>query len=318
MNKKQLLSLLFAIVFVVNLYSITASAATKKKITTVKLTIEADIATLESTKSTQVDIKIPSDKYEVSSYEFINGGFEWLETDVPRMEVVLSAEEGYSFATTDNSFSITGGTYVEQQKEDYNQTLKLIIDLPPVNEFTQAIERVQWSDNNTASWSKSEGAGTYEVRLYKDGKPSGAVKRTEQTSINLAGSMTKAGTYFFRVRPVNKSNAEKKGDWVEAPLKYIDGVLADANKRAQEASNGWKKDEIGWRYEISEGSNVLNDWKIINDQWYFFNEKGYMTTGWINWKEKDYYCEISTGKMLMNCTTPDGFVLGVDGAKISY
>lgn len=318
MIKKQILPLLFTVILSVTLNPITASAATKKKINTVKLTIEADIAVSESTKSTQVEIKTPSGKFEVTSYDFMNDGFEWLETDVPRLEIILSAEEGYSFATTDNSFYITGGTYVEQQKEDYNQTLRLIIDLPPVNEFTQAIESAQWIDDHTASWSKSEGAGTYEVRLYRDGKSSGAIKRTEQTSINLAGSMTKAGTYSFRVRPVNRGNADKKGDWVEAPLKYIDGVRASANKRIYEASNGWKKDEIGWRYEISNGSNVVNDWKLINDQWYFFDEKGYMTTGWINWNGKDYYCEISTGKMLMNCTAPDGAVLGADGAKVSY
>ena len=317
MIKKQILPLLFAIILAINLNPITSSAATKKKITTVKLIVEVDMSALESTKSTPVDIKFPSGKFEVTSYDFMNGGFEWLETDVPRLEIMLSAVEGYSFATTDNSFSITGGTYVEQQK-DNNQTLRLIIDLPPVNEFTQAIESVQWSDDHTASWSKSEGAGTYEVRLYRDGKVSGAVKRTEQTSINLVGSMTKTGTYSFRVRPVNKRNIEKKGDWVEAPLKYVDGVLADANRRTYEANNGWKKDDIGWRYEISDGSNVINDWKLINDQWYFFNKKGYMATGWINWKEKDYYCEISTGKMLINCTTPDGAVLGADGAKISY
>lgn len=189
---------------------------------------------------------------------------------------------------------------------------------PPVNEFTQAIKSVQWSDDHTASWSKSEGAGMYEVRFYRDGKASGAIKRTEQTSINLAGSMTKVGTYSFRVRPINRSNADKKGSWVEAPLKYIDGVIADANKRAHEASKGWKREEIGWRYENSDGSNVVNGWNLINNQWYFFNEKGYMVTGWINWNGKDYYCEISTGKMLMNCVAPDGAVIGADGAKISY
>ena len=32
-------------------------------------------------------------------------------------------------------------------------------------------------------------------------------------------------------------------------------------------------------------------------QWYFFDENGYMKTGWIHWNEKDYFCD-ETGAML--------------------
>ena len=59
----------------------------------------------------------------------------------------------------------------------------------------------------------------------------------------------------------------------------------------------------------------MNQWQYINDYWYFFNEKGYMVTGWVLWNNIWYYCSDS-GAMLTNTTTPDGYRVGADGAWI--
>ncbi|MBP3926204.1 MAG: hypothetical protein J6D13_03345, partial [Clostridium sp.] len=48
---------------------------------------------------------------------------------------------------------------------------------------------------------------------------------------------------------------------------------------------------------------------------YYFDEVGYMKTGWILWNSKWYYCG-SDGAMLANTTTPDGYYVGSDGAWI--
>ena len=52
---------------------------------------------------------------------------------------------------------------------------------------------------------------------------------------------------------------------------------------------------------------------MIDKQWYFFNEEGYMVTGWIEWNGEKYYLDDQTGAMLKNTTTPDGYLLDGEG-----
>ena len=49
--------------------------------------------------------------------------------------------------------------------------------------------------------------------------------------------------------------------------------------------------------------------------WFWFDESGYMKTGWIDWEGRSYYCTES-GEMLKDAETPDGQRVGSDGAKI--
>ncbi|MCD8225434.1 MAG: hypothetical protein LUC99_11435 [Clostridiales bacterium] len=37
-----------------------------------------------------------------------------------------------------------------------------------------------------------------------------------------------------------------------------------------------------------------------------------MQTGWVEWDDSRYYCD-SSGKMLKNTTTPDGYILDSEG-----
>ena len=118
----------------------------------------------------------------------------------------------------------------------------------------------------------------------------------------------------------------------------------------------WIKDNIGWWFQLSSGGYPRNQWARINDVIYRFNEKGYMAEGWffldgkwyylmpgsgamatgwiyvantwyylnmdgsmaVGWIQisgKWYYLR-SDGAMLANTVTPDGYVVGVDGAWI--
>lgn len=60
----------------------------------------------------------------------------------------------------------------------------------------------------------------------------------------------------------------------------------------------------------------MSSWQYIDNVWYYFNETGYMVTGWVQWNSKWYYLSDS-GAMLANTTTPDGYYVGSDGAWIS-
>ena len=106
----------------------------------------------------------------------------------------------------------------------------------------------------------------------------------------------------------------------------------------------WQRDNKGWWIKNSDGSYPRNEWKFVNNSWYFFDSQGYMFIGWLNisgswyflntdegsnngkmvtgWRAvsgKWYYLSTATdgsgGKMLLN-TTIDGYRLGADGAWV--
>jgi len=111
-----------------------------------------------------------------------------------------------------------------------------------------------------------------------------------------------------------------------------------------QGSISWQRDNKGWWIKNSDGSYPRNEWKIVNNSWYFFDSQGYMFTGWLNsngswyymntdegsdngkmvtgWRVvsgKWYYLSTATdgsgGKMLLN-TIIDGYKLGADGAWV--
>lgn len=271
MKGKQIIAVLLMAALAAGMNTTTASAASKKKITTVNLTVSADIVLGGTVSDQQAEVTVKGSKIEVGEYQFVNDGFQWYETDIPRLEVTLYSDEDYYFSTTDDSFTVNGGTYVKQKKEDYSQTLTVTIDLPPAGEFTQAIGLAQWNEYK-AGWSPSIGAGSYELKLYRDGKSVGTVKTTNETSMDLKSVLTKEGNYTFRVRPVNAKNPEKKGDWVESSSQFIDQEKARFN--ASSDGGSWKQDATGWWYENEDGSYIKNNWLNISGVWYFFDERG--------------------------------------------
>ena len=317
---RKVLSLTLAAALISGLGSMKSPAAVKK-ITAVKMDVQAETVPGESVFDTSAEVTVKNNNIEVGSCEFVNSGFYWSEEDVPRLEVELYAQDGYYFATTGSSFTIGGGNYVSQKKEDSSQTLIVTIDLPKAGESTRAIETADWQSAAVAGWSSSAGAGSYEVKLYRDGKTVGTVKKTSETRWDFTDSMTKTGNYSFKVRPVNRLKPENVGQWKESPVKYVDGTAAGQNRTnlngSTAASGSWKQDSAGWGYLNSDGSWPAKSWQSIDGRWYFFNEAGYMAAGWILWNGKYYYCDPQSGRMLAGETTPDGYKVGADGAWIS-
>lgn len=110
-------------------------------------------------------------------------------------------------------------------------------------------------------------------------------------------------------------------------------------------SVSWQGDAKGWWIKNADGSYPKNEWKQVNNSWYFFNAEGYMFTGWLSingswyylnadegggngmmvtgWKliaGKWYYLSTASdgsgGRMLSN-TVIDGYTLGADGAWVN-
>lgn len=293
--------------------AMTAMALVDKKIASVSLAIDADIEAGESIQNQQVDITPGTSKYSAGDSEFLNAGFTWSESDVPELKVRVYAEDGYRFDLDNSKITIKGGKLLDLQIEDSYHTLVLTVSLPPLAEQISPIGDASWSSLTRGTWSPSTGAGSYEVKLYRDGTGVGTTKTLEGTAYDFSSAMTKAGTYTYRVRPVNRVKPENKGDWVESPSKTIDTQTAVSIFQSL-GTGQWKRNDTGWWYSNADGSYPASCWKQIDGNWYFFNDQGYMATGWVDWNGKRYYCDAENGNMLADTTTPDGHRVGSDGA----
>ena len=125
---------------------------------------------------------------------------------------------------------------------------------------------------------------------------------------------------------------------------------ADTNDSEETTLSGWQQNGGNWSYY--EDNSAVTDWKKINGTWYYFDGNGVMTTNWqkvsgawyymdnsgamqTDWKEisnawyyfnadgvmqanrwvGDYYLG-SSGAMLVNTKTPDGYRVDASGKWI--
>lgn len=79
-------------------------------------------------------------------------------------------------------------------------------------------------------------------------------------------------------------------------------------------TGSWEQDNIGWWYKRKDGSWPANTWCQIfyngTNEWYYFNEHGYMATGWImdngHWYYLNPISDGTQGKMLLGWQFIDG------------
>ncbi|WP_455224072.1 excalibur calcium-binding domain-containing protein [Granulicatella sp.] len=76
-------------------------------------------------------------------------------------------------------------------------------------------------------------------------------------------------------------------------------------------TTNWQKVSGAWYYMDNSGA-MQTDWKEINNAWYYFNADGVMQANrWVG----DYYLG-SSGAMLVNTKTPDGYRVDASGKWI--
>lgn len=310
------------------------AAESRTKISKIELTVDSDIQAGED--SGDVNVTAGGDTYTVTDVEIVNDEGEWTSGDVPRVEVTIEADDDYYFASMGSSKVKLRGddaTYVTSHREDKSSTLIVTIKLDAL-EGSMEIEEVNWVDESSpvAQWETPAGAKNYQVRLYRGNNSVGSSVTTTNTYYNFAGSITRTGEYYFKVRAVNSSS--KKGDWYESDYIYVDeqmlANIQSGNYTNYTGSNGggtntnatpgvpvgqWIQNNVGWWYQRADGSYPTNGWMQIGGIWYCFDSVGYMRTGWIQSGGAWYYCDAS-GAMLTNTTTPDGFKLDANGVWI--
>ena len=133
--------------------------------------------------------------------------------------------------------------------------------------------------------------------------------------VSNSGNSTKPGSSNSG-NSAGSSGTSSAGSSVKPGTSTNPGSSANSGK-VSASDIGWKKASNGsWNYYLADGKKKTG-W-LIDDkyEWYYFDTSGTMQTGWVKWSEKWYYMDKSSGKMVVSTTTPDGYVVGPDGAWI--
>lgn len=303
-----------------------SSWAASKKINNINLEINAQIEPDTDYGDEVIQIDTSGSKYYVSGYQILNEDNYWKPDSVPQLEITLVAEDDYYFPSV-NKDSLrlkgSGAQFVSATRGDGNETLMVRVKLDNLNRTMKDIEKVTLSLSGNAFWPEQYNAGSYEVRVYRDGRQVGTPLTSLTNSCNCREKMTRSGVYYVKVRAVNKYDSTIKGNWASAESIYVNdeiasffkgnpGVSADGNI----TSGSWRQlGDARWIYDLGDGALAKDGWKLIDGEWYYFNEQGIMQTGWISWNGKYYYCA-DNGHMLTDCMTPDQYWVGADGAWI--
>ena len=107
--------------------------------------------------------------------------------------------------------------------------------------------------------------------------------------------------YYF-----DKNGKMEANTWIDGS--YVDASGAWVKDKKQEPENGtktgWVQYSGHWMYYNTDGSYVKSNWKSVNSIWYYFDQNGWMVTGWMT---------LSSGKYYLNPTKNSD---GVEGAML--
>lgn len=258
------------------------------------------------------------------------------KTEPVTCEITLSAEDGYYFNTmSKKNIKVTGlgANCTKATRQDSKKTLVLTVQLPDIKSRIGIVEEATWKENCIATWESAANANTYELRLYRDGKATGKTYETEARTFNFAPYMLKTGQYTYTVKAIDV-NGESSKRCESDQTSITEALVSQYKERYKveyEKSNpgegpssgrkilngGWQMDNGRYWYRLDDGMFPQASWLNLGDDWYWFDEDGYMISNeWKSWKGNEYYFG-SDGKMITNGKTPDGSKVDSSGKKIN-
>ena len=305
-----------------------AFAADKTVVGKIYLTIDGTVGLKDDSEDVTVTpYGDNTDRYYVDSiYIENNDGNGYTESNPPKVTVTLSVadEDSYYFSgTASKDFRLTlsdsaksgygKAEYVKAVKRDDRSTLdltfRLTLDKKTTSSTTSTIKApagAAWSPNayGTGTWQAVSGAKYYQLRLLKDGSLTGDEFTIYGTTYDFSRLMGTTGSYSFEVRAVKSSNNTKSA-WVRS------GEIGSY------AGGSWKQSADGrWWWDYGDGTWPAAKWLYINGKWYYFQEDGYMATGWITLYNKSYYLDPVSGEMYKSRRTPDGMYVNESGVYV--
>jgi hypothetical protein len=245
-----------------------------KPITYIPLSISWDSAPKGGEIVGEIYANTTSSQFIVDGAEYVKKDDTWDYGEQPVAEIELSAEDGYYFNDVSRSrFSISGcsAQFKTAEKDSDGSSVVLQVYLSQIGGSLPDTTSVSWS-GKSASWDAVTGAGRYEVKLYRDGQLLTTVTATEN-SYDFSSYINLEGTYTFAVRAAGSGSTQSSA-WVTDS----EGLILSRESAWLIAGGTWKSTGSKWRYLYSNNVYPTSAWRLIGEDWYYFDSDGYMVT----------------------------------------
>lgn len=344
MRKMKCLSMAAAALLMTTAMVFPAMASTEE-IDSIRLSITSEIYAEYNDSYVEVEVDTDGCYMDEDDVSFTNepSSGEWDEGDIPKIKVIVHAEDDYRFASgfDKGDVDIDGeGEVTSVSRSTKKLTIK--ITLPEVEydedyyEDSEDLELddVEWDeDEGIGYWDKNREAARYEVRLYRDDEAVTDILKTTSRKYDFSKYFTKKGTYTFKVRAVRSSSDKGRwffsDDWyvTDSKAKKIKGSSSSSGSSGSGSSSNpgpggsatagaWLQDSVGWWWCNPDKTYPTSSWKLINGLWYYFNSAGYCVQNcWVKTNELWYYCG-PDGDMWYNRWTPDGYYVNANGVWV--
>ena len=314
-----------------NYVTVTTEDGGKQSVCAVNLSFRTDDRTIAHVASVALDkseLKFSIEKVMTGSRA--NPSVSYQVTDAQQLTAFVMPEEAENKEVSWNSeneavVSVSGNG---------------LVTVLPEAAWIKALEKVDADNLARDKYYVSTAAGTMETSiqvLTLDGQKSAeckvivAFKTTDQTQRPSSGS----------------SGGSSSGGGGGGSSR---SVLGSAMSPNSDSAGTWIQDSTGWWYQNKDGSYPAACWQLLTyngtSEWYHFDEKGYMQTGWFTdtdgnryylhavsdgtrgrmytgWNLIDgvwYYFNPTSdgtkGSLFMNRQTPDGYRVDASGAWV--
>lgn len=254
---------------------------TAGKIDTYAATVSAEFSGMTLSKDGSASwnlVSVPGqqevDKYELRLARKSSGNWN------TSYKTVKTSENSYEF-----SFSATG---------QYYYTVRAIFIGGDVSSWSAASPTVSVGSDDIVSDSGSTGSssGTAYIpvtgadgRIYYVAAGPGTGYTSTTSTIGPGGTYTVGGnngTIYY------SSNT--------GVINSVNGSTAGSTITGSSASSGWIKDGTRWRYRYANNTYARGSMDRIDNEWYYFDNNGFMTTGWVYYNSNWYLFGVD-GKM---------------------
>lgn len=314
-----------------NYVTVTTEDGGKQSVCAVNLSFRTDDRTIAHVASVALDkseLKFSIEKVMTGSRA--NPSVSYQVTDAQQLTAFVMPEEAENKEVSWNSeneavVSVSGNG---------------LVTVLPEAAWIKALEKVDADNLARDKYYVSTAAGTMETSiqvLTLDGQKSAeckvivAFKTTDQTQRPSSGS----------------SGGSSSGGGGGGSSRSVIGSAMSPNS---DSAGTWIQDSTGWWYQNKDGSYPAACWQLLTyngtSEWYHFDEKGYMQTGWFTdtdgnryylhavsdgtrgrmytgWNLIDgvwYYFNPTSdgtkGSLFMNRQTPDGYRVDASGAWV--
>lgn len=284
MSKKTILAAIFSMIL--SAAALIPIYGAEKDITSINLSFSWDKEPKGGDLIGHVSASSSSNQFTVEGAEYLEDDDTWIFGTRPEAEVELSANEDFQFSSSNRRiFTLSGCNVVfkEASIDSDGSTLILRVYFPTIDDVLPGTTAVSWN-GKAAVWDEVGGAAGYEVKLYKDGSLSDTVT-TPEASYDFSTYVNNEGAYTFTVRALGKYSTQSS-EWSNAS----DPFTVSKSDAWYHNDGKWKRVPGGWRFVYENDDYPINAWRMIEDKWYFFNQKGYMAADcYVKADEGDVY-----------------------------